>query len=302
VTPDRDEVEREVERARQLVRGLEASGGYLDFVSSGDDGRGPCGTGDTLARLLAGLSISRTPAPSGAALEVKWQEFPIEQRQQRQLHQLDRHKQWMLRESPYVRQKFMEQLDTSSLAEYRESVEWYRDYFRDEVIGHFDDPLLPPRPRSRKAYDRPGWTGYEVMLDVFPDVFAYGILLVPKNIPPGERRPVVVCQHGLEGRPQQVVEGDHRAYHDFAARLAERGFVTFAPQNIYIFGDRFRTLQRALLHHGAATSADHRLAGLAAVRRLAADCLLRFVVRRQERHAHPATGGSLLPVYLFCRF
>ena len=28
------------------------------------------------------------------------------------------------------------------------------------------------------------------------------------------------------------------------AELAERGFVTFAPQNIYIFKDRFRTLQR----------------------------------------------------------
>jgi hypothetical protein len=53
-----------------------------------------------------------------------------------------------------------------------------------------------------------------------------------------------VCQHGLEGRPQDVVQGDHRAYRDFAARLAERGFITFAPQNPYIFGDRFRTLQR----------------------------------------------------------
>ena len=41
-----------------------------------------------------------------------------------------------------------------------------------------------------------------------------------------------------------LVDGDHRAYHDFAARLAERGFVTFAPQNLYLFGDRFRTLQR----------------------------------------------------------
>ena len=27
-------------------------------------------------------------------------------------------------------------------------------------------------------------------------------------------------------------------------RLAERGFITFAPQNLYIFEDRFRTLQR----------------------------------------------------------
>ncbi len=35
-----------------------------------------------------------------------------------------------------------------------------------------------------------------------------------------------------------------RYYHQFAVRLAEQGFITFAPQNLYIFGDRFRTLQR----------------------------------------------------------
>ena len=83
------------------------------------------------------------------------------------------------------------------------------------------------------------------MLDVFPDVIAYGILLLPKDLKPGEKRPVVVCQHGLEGRPHGRDPGQTtRRYHDFAAKLAERGFITFAPQNLYIFGDRFRTLQR----------------------------------------------------------
>ena len=41
------------------------------------------------------------------------------------------------------------------------------------------------------------------MLDVYPDVFASGILLVPKDLKPGERRAVVVCQHGLEGQPDR---------------------------------------------------------------------------------------------------
>jgi hypothetical protein len=41
-----------------------------------------------------------------------------------------------------------------------------------------------------------------------------------------------------------VFLGAHPAYHAFAARLAEQGFVTFAPQNLYLFGDRFRVLQR----------------------------------------------------------
>ncbi len=138
----------------------------------------------------------------------------------------------------------MKELDTSSLEAYRKSIAAYREIFWNDVVGKFPRPLLPPRVRTRKVYDEPTWSGYEVVMDVFPDVFAYGILLVPKGIAASDRRPVVVCQHGLEGRPQQVVSGDHPAYHDFAAKLAERGFVTFAPQNPYIFGDRFRTLQR----------------------------------------------------------
>lgn len=83
-------------------------------------------------------------------------------------------------------------------------------------------------------------------LDVYDTVFAYGILVVPRGIPSGERRPVVVCQHGLEGRPQDVAhpEVDHPAYHRFACRLAEKGYVTYAPQNPYIGGNTFRQLLR----------------------------------------------------------
>ena len=78
------------------------------------------------------------------------------------------------------------------------------------------------------------------MLDVWPDVFAYGILLVPKDLRPGERRPVVVCQHGLEGRPSDVADPkiDNHFYHHFGASLAEEGFVMYAPQNPYIGDDR----------------------------------------------------------------
>lgn len=181
----------------------------------------------------------------------------IAARQQRQLDEIDEHNQWLLLESPYVRHGFFNigltshnkadgsnVVDTSTPEKYAETSKRFRDIFRHDVIGHFDQPRLPFNPRSRKAYDTPTWTGYEVVLDVFPDVIAYGVLLVPKSIPAGEKRPVVVCQHGLEGRPQDIIAGDHTAYHDFAAKLAERGFITFAPQNLYIFKDRFRTLQR----------------------------------------------------------
>ena len=162
----------------------------------------------------------------------------------RQIEEIDRHNQRLLSESATVRAEFMKGLDTKSVAAYEKSVERYREIFRNDVIGQFDEKLLPANPRTRRIYDKEKWTGYEVVLDVFPDVIAYGVLLLPNDLKPGERRPVVVCQHGLEGRPKDTIEGNNKYYHDFAAKLAERGFITFAPQNLYIFKDRFRTLQR----------------------------------------------------------
>ncbi len=242
VTPDLATVRKEIERAGQLAKGLDPAA-RLELVVSGD-GTGPFGSADALQAFLDTLSPGATLAASSAKPTSTGELPDAPARQKRQMHEIDRHTQWLLAESAAVRKEFMAKLDTSSLEKYRETIEPYRDYFRDEVIGRFDDPLSKPAARTRKAYDEPGWTGYEVVLDVMPEVIAYGILLMPKDIKPGEKRPVVVCQHGLEGRPQDIVSGDHRAYHDFAAKLAERGFITFAPQNLYIFKDRFRTLQR----------------------------------------------------------
>jgi len=242
VTPKIDDVRREVDRALPLVKGMSPAP-RIELVSSGD-GTGAYGSEPALAAFLSALVPGSRLAPLGPDPAPERKAPDPKTRHARQMHELDRHTQWLLSESPYVRQEFMKKLDTSSLEKYQKSVEWYRDFFYNEVIGRFDYKPLPFNPRTRKAYDRPKWTGYEVVLDVFPDMFAYGILLLPKDLRPGERRPVVVCQHGLEGRPQDIVSGNHPAYHDFAARLAEEGFVTFAPQNLYIFQDRFRTLQR----------------------------------------------------------
>ena len=224
-------------------------------------------TDATLNQMLAALVSNGTAGQKKAAATPKLANHKRPERlhdgidtaarQARQLREIDEHSQWLLSESQYVRRDFMNislngynkpdgsnVLDTSSPAAYEKSVERFRHHFRHEVVGHFDQELLPFNARSRKSYDEPKWTGYEVVLDVFPDVIAYGILCLPKDLKPGEKRPVVVCQHGLEGRPQDIVTGDHRAYHDFASKLAERGFITFSPQNLYIGKDRFRTLQR----------------------------------------------------------
>ncbi|MDX1948785.1 MAG: hypothetical protein SFU86_25580 [Pirellulaceae bacterium] len=167
-------------------------------------------------------------------------------RQQRQLNEIVLDTQLLLAESPYVRQQFLKKLtDCQGVEAYSKVVEEYREIFAKDVIGRFEIPLLDPNARSRRSYDTEKWTGYEVVLDVFPDVFAYGILCVPKDLQPGDKRPVVVCQHGLEGRPQDTIgEQGSQFYSGFAGKLAERGFITFAPQNLYIGKDTFRTLQR----------------------------------------------------------
>jgi dienelactone hydrolase len=208
----------------------------------------PFATAATLAALwkLSGIAPATTKpaANSPPSLKPTGSAIDVAQRQQRQLQELDLQNQLVLAESPYVRQAFLSRLDTKTPESYARTVEEYRTIFKNEVVGAFDLPLGAFNARSRQAYETDTWIGHEVALDVWPDVIAYGVLLVPKGIKPGEKRPVVVCQHGLEGRPQDIIRGDHPAYHDFAAKLCERGFITFAPQNLYIFKDRFRTLQR----------------------------------------------------------
>jgi cephalosporin-C deacetylase-like acetyl esterase len=116
-----------------------------------------------------------------------------------------------------------------------------------EVIGKLPDPPEPLQAYTRTIYKEVAWTGYEVLIPLWPDVYAYGILLLPRRLAPRERRPVVVCQHGLEGRPQDLIKPDRvglHYYHEFAADLANHGFVTYCPQNPYIGGETFRFLQR----------------------------------------------------------
>ncbi len=238
VTPKLDDVRAEVQRLKKLIAPARFETNVELVISDG-----AYGSTAALGALLESVVGTKVVRP-GEPPERLAKSFDLKGRQERQVHEIDRHNQWLLSESAYVRKQFFSKLDTSSADKFTKTVEWYRKHFYEDVIGKFEYDLLPPNVRSRKAYDEAKYTGYEVVMDVLPDVIAYGILLVPNDIRQGEKRPVVVCQHGLEGRPQSVVTGDHRAYHNYAAKLAERGFVTFAPQNLYIFEDRFRTLQR----------------------------------------------------------
>ena len=75
----------------------------------------------------------------------------------------------------------------------------FRKEFAEEAMGRFDEALRPFNARTRKVAETEKWTAYDVVLDVYPELFAWGVLVLPKDLKPGERRPVVVCQHGRNG-------------------------------------------------------------------------------------------------------
>jgi dienelactone hydrolase len=153
--------------------------------------------------------------------------------------------QKLWRDSDPARKQFWKQAEAKSPEAWEKSCEGYRRYFHEEVIGKLPDPTVPLNPRSRQVYDEPTWAGYEVVLDVYPDVIASGILLLPKDLKRGEKRPVVVCQHGLEGRPRDTIDPEKRpVYSQFSRRLVELGYIVYAPQNPYIGQTHFRQVQR----------------------------------------------------------
>ena len=241
-SPQLESVKDEFDRARVHFAKLNAEDKLqLTAIEGGLPGAEP-----TLHALLRSLGRGEEALPGGSPPIPANASYDPTPRLQRQFNQMVDFTQALIRKSPDCRKEFWKNADTSSLASWQNTTTFYRDYIWDEVIGRVSSPLQTSNPRTRVILDEAKFKGYEVMLDVWPDVFAYGILLVPKGLKPGERRPVVVCQHGLEGRPIDTADpkNDDHFYHHFAASLAEEGFVTYAPQNPYIGNDDFRIIQR----------------------------------------------------------
>jgi hypothetical protein len=107
-----------------------------------------------------------------------------------------------------------------------------------EILGmdNFERSLLRPKLHGRKnmgSYLREDWTIYTER-----DVIATFYALVPKDIKKQERRPAVICPHGHgsagrfspAGRSdiETVAEAIKQYNYDYAVKLAEQGFVTFA--------------------------------------------------------------------------
>ena len=250
-TPPAEGVISEFERLKRWAEALPAGAGDRVKLVPPDPRAGavPAGSEAALQGLLKPLAEGAVVAAVSGAVPKRRGKAPDAVEQQRRLVRgIQGTLQDLLRVSDRIRdQRYLKRDGHGSVEAFtREAARW-RSTFWKEILGKIDDPIVATNPRSRRWRETGKWTGYEVVLDVWPDVFAWGILLVPKDLQPGERRPVVVAQHGLEGLPEDVVRtdvADFRYYRAFASRLAEEGFVVFAPHNPYRGGDRFRVLQR----------------------------------------------------------
>ncbi len=247
VGPSVDQAQKEWQLTEKLLGPWEL-GSRIQFVKPSDANAKNHETSSQAIQLsLKSLGINETPGSVKPLRPLPWKGRFVASEEKRRtdtLSKWNRFQQAILERSATEREQYWRKLDTKSPETFGETIKPYREFFRSETIGDWEWEAIALRPRTRLIYDEPKWLGYEVVLDVHDDVIAYGTLLIPRDGQPVKNRPCVVFQHGLEGRPSDTIVGDHPAYHDVSRQLVEQGYVVFAPQNLYLFQDRFRSLQR----------------------------------------------------------
>lgn len=224
---------REFDRAKRFYRGL-GSADRLRFIAGVPAEKLPAKAAAAAAEAL-GLPTGPpfSPGGRGAGGEGElpgWRIADKDARQTRDTHfeealkslraRIDasesrRQSRWNLVARPAAE---FPRIQAAMLADYR------------QLVGEVHTSGVPLRPRTELVLETPKFRAYKVLLNVAEGVETYGQLLLPTGV--SGRRPAVVCQHGLSGRPEMITGVGHEGdtpYHAFGARLAERGFVVFAP-------------------------------------------------------------------------
>ncbi|MCA8996504.1 MAG: dienelactone hydrolase family protein [Planctomycetaceae bacterium] len=249
-------VQIEFERAKSY---FEKSGSEDAIQLIEGEGKAVAGS-DLLTALLS------EELPDVPHLEGQWTQnvepVALDQRMKSQVGELVRYSQRLLHSSDKVRAKLWSDIDMSSPDSAATSLEKYREMVHETFIGKLPRSTSSLNVRSRRVISEETHTGYEVVLDVHPSqeygdfadpnfasIIAGGILLLPNDLKEGEQRPVVVCQHGLEGVPMDTITEDQeqrawRAYKGFSTALVKQGYIVYAPQNPYRGYDNFRVIQR----------------------------------------------------------
>lgn len=247
VTPGLVSSETEFNRAKAL---LPAQSINLEWIKDPKGSSLKPFSHAALSAFARGLKVKPPEKISGTVSIVSATEWiSVSDRQERIVKDMEEHVQYVLEICERTRNENFWNTLKGNEADQKPVKANQRERFWN-VLGRLPNPASPANPKARKLKETEKWTSYEITLDVFsPEVFAWGILIIPKGIRQGEKRAAIVCQHGLEGVPMDAVITDsmangYRSYKGFATQLAERGYVTFSPHNPYRGGDKFRTLQR----------------------------------------------------------
>lgn len=196
----------------------------------------PFGSEKSVKELLSFMGNNDCMLLSDEMPEDLRKDFDYEARMGRMVEQMVGHTQLLLRDSEYVRAEFVEEHKDTDQEE-------LRDFYKEELIGWTHHEFLPINPRSRQLEDQEKYVCYEVLIDVLPNVEMWGYFLVPKGIKEGEKRPVIVMQHGRGGNPSTALN-ETGSYYGIARRLAEMGFVVFTPFGNWTGETQFRWIDR----------------------------------------------------------
>jgi dienelactone hydrolase len=248
--PEKLSVKAEWERAEGI---LPEGSSHLDFYE---------GTGSLAESSLSNKAVTAFLEALNPGYEVNLRDLShlsnsistpsawpdLEARQERAVRAMENHMQQLIPATEAIRENTFWQTLSPNNGDLKAIKSEHRARLW-QVIGKLPDPDVPVNTMARPYRETERWTAYEVKLDVWEGVFAWGILLIPKNTNPLEPLPAVVTQHGLEGLPGDVLTRDksesaYQPYKGFASDLADRGYVVFAPHNLYWGEDEFRVLQR----------------------------------------------------------
>ncbi len=230
-TPYFDEIQSEFDRINTLVK---PGFGTRKLIYKSTGARVPFGSEKAVNQFMKMLGHSRPVELSDEIPADNRKNFDPAARMGRMVEQMVGHTQLLLRDSEYVRKEFDGTIKDQ---------EKLREFFKRELTGWVDDDFLPMNVRTKKFDDQPGYVCYDVLMDVLPDVELWGILCIPKDIEPGEKRPVIVLQHGRGGYPTTAL-GEGSGYYEVGRVLADRGFVVFTPFGNWTGETRFRWIDR----------------------------------------------------------
>jgi dienelactone hydrolase len=226
--------------------------------------------------LLLALTL---PAADDAPKRVPTAD--VEARHKEQQEQIERYLDRLLQQAEKNRPSLW-QRDFSSIEAYERSLEPWRKRLAT-WLGGMDYPVpADVKVRQQTLAEAPAFTASRVWFTAFEDVEVYGVLLVPKGEAKG-KRPAVIAIHGMMGSPESVCGlAEKDDYHQrFGARLAEAGFVVFAPLDITTVKGRMWLDRKAKM-------VGHRLQGLE-----------QFKVRRVVDYlqSRPEVDGARIGVY-----